>query len=171
MFNIFLMKSCRSIILNSWSILRQCRLRRPISVKLQLKKLLKLPSVMANFPEILEKFKKNSFHFFFFLIVTEVQLPRYLQRQTLCYWVDHGQIKELVSKDQKEPSIDVLQLYWNCTWAWVFSCKFVVYFQNTFTQQNQWQAASQRAKGQKTTNGDRSIQIRQMWFESEVEWT
>ena len=26
-----------------------------------------------------------------------------------------------------------LQLYWNRTPAWVFSCKFVVYFQNTFS--------------------------------------
>ena len=26
-----------------------------------------------------------------------------------------------------------LQLYWNCTLAWVFSCNFTVYFQNTFS--------------------------------------
>ena len=26
-----------------------------------------------------------------------------------------------------------LQLYWNCTLAWVFSCKFATYFQNTFS--------------------------------------
>ena len=25
-----------------------------------------------------------------------------------------------------------LQLYWNHTSAWVFSCKFAAYFQNTF---------------------------------------
>ena len=25
-----------------------------------------------------------------------------------------------------------LQLYWNCTSAWVFSCKFAAFFQNTF---------------------------------------
>ena len=25
------------------------------------------------------------------------------------------------------------QLYWNYTSAWVFSCKFAVYFQNTFS--------------------------------------
>ena len=29
-------------------------------------------------------------------------------------------------------SIKVLQIYWNHTSAWVFSCKFAVYFQNTF---------------------------------------
>ena len=27
---------------------------------------------------------------------------------------------------------DAKQLYWNRTLAWVFSCKFAVYFQNTF---------------------------------------
>ena len=27
-----------------------------------------------------------------------------------------------------------LQLYWNRTSAWVFSCKFAAYFQNTFSQ-------------------------------------
>ena len=27
----------------------------------------------------------------------------------------------------------VLELYWNCTSAWVFSCKFAAYFQNTFS--------------------------------------
>ena len=26
-----------------------------------------------------------------------------------------------------------LQLYWNRTSAWVFSCKFAAYFQNTFS--------------------------------------
>ena len=26
-----------------------------------------------------------------------------------------------------------LQLYWNCTSAWVFSCKSAAYFQNTFS--------------------------------------
>ena len=26
-----------------------------------------------------------------------------------------------------------LQLYWNCTLTWVLSCKFVTYFQNTFS--------------------------------------
>ena len=27
---------------------------------------------------------------------------------------------------------DALQLYWNHTSAWVISCKFAAYFQNTF---------------------------------------
>ena len=35
-----------------------------------------------------------------------------------------------------------LQLYWNCTSAWVFSCKFASYFQNTFSLEHLWTAAS-----------------------------
>ena len=34
------------------------------------------------------------------------------------------------------------QLYWYHTSAWVFSCKFVAYFQNTFSQEHLWVAAS-----------------------------
>ena len=34
------------------------------------------------------------------------------------------------------------QLYGNRTSAWVFSCKFAVYFQNTFTQEHLWMASS-----------------------------
>ena len=33
------------------------------------------------------------------------------------------------------------QLYWNHTLAWVFSCKFAAYFQNTFSQDRFWRAA------------------------------
>ena len=33
------------------------------------------------------------------------------------------------------------QLYWNRTSAWVFSCKFAAYFQNTFSQEHLWVAA------------------------------
>ena len=36
-----------------------------------------------------------------------------------------------------------LQLHWNCTSAWLFSCKFVAYFQNTFSQKHLWTAASE----------------------------
>ena len=32
--------------------------------------------------------------------------------------------------------------YWNYTSAWVFSCKFTAYFQNNFSQQHFWRAAS-----------------------------
>ena len=32
-------------------------------------------------------------------------------------------------------AIKILQLYWNHTSAWVFSCKFAAYFQNTFSQE------------------------------------
>ena len=35
-----------------------------------------------------------------------------------------------------------LQLYWNHTLAWVFSCKFAAYFQNTFYKEHLWMAAS-----------------------------
>ena len=34
------------------------------------------------------------------------------------------------------------QLYWNRTSAWVFSCKFAAYFQNIFSQEHLWRAAS-----------------------------
>ena len=34
------------------------------------------------------------------------------------------------------------QLYWNRTSVWVFSCKFAVYFQSTFSQEHPWVAAS-----------------------------
>ena len=33
------------------------------------------------------------------------------------------------------------QLYWNRTSAWVFSCKFAAYFQNTFSWEHLWVAA------------------------------
>ena len=36
-----------------------------------------------------------------------------------------------------------LQLYWNCTSTWVFSCKFAAYFQDTFSQEHLWMAASE----------------------------
>ena len=35
-----------------------------------------------------------------------------------------------------------LQLYWNHTSAWMFSCKFSAYFQNTFSQEHHWMPAS-----------------------------
>ena len=35
-----------------------------------------------------------------------------------------------------------LQLYWNHTSAWVFSGKFAAYFQNTFSWEHLWVAAS-----------------------------
>ena len=38
------------------------------------------------------------------------------------------------------------QLYWNHTSAWVFSCKFDSYFQNTFSQEHLWVAASDNVK-------------------------
>ena len=35
------------------------------------------------------------------------------------------------------------QLYWNRTSAWVFPCKFAEYFQNTFSYEHLWMAASE----------------------------
>ena len=35
-----------------------------------------------------------------------------------------------------------LQLYWNQTLTWVFSCKFAAYFQNTSSLEHRWTAAS-----------------------------
>ena len=34
------------------------------------------------------------------------------------------------------------QLYWNYTLSWVFSCNFAVYFQNNFSYEHLWTAAS-----------------------------
>ena len=37
----------------------------------------------------------------------------------------------------------VKQLYFNHPLAWVFSCKFAAYFQNTFLKEHIWRAASE----------------------------
>ena len=37
-----------------------------------------------------------------------------------------------------------LQLYWNHTSAWVFSCRFAAYFQNTFSWEFIWRTASRQ---------------------------
>ena len=37
---------------------------------------------------------------------------------------------------------DAKQLYWNNTSAWMFSCKFAAYFQNTFSWEHLWVDAS-----------------------------
>ena len=37
------------------------------------------------------------------------------------------------------------QLYWNHTSAWVFSCNFAAYFQNTFSSEQLWVAASENS--------------------------
>ena len=39
-----------------------------------------------------------------------------------------------------------LQLYWNHFSAWLFSCKFAAYFQNIFSQEYLWTAASDYCK-------------------------
>ena len=38
------------------------------------------------------------------------------------------------------------QLYGNHTSTWVFSCKFATYFQNTFSQEHRWRAASETTR-------------------------
>ena len=35
------------------------------------------------------------------------------------------------------------QVYWNRTSAWMFSCKFAAYFQNVFSKEHVWVAASE----------------------------
>ena len=54
-------------------------------------------------------------------------------------------------KKQKQPSRGVLrktfsakQLYWNRTSAWVLHCTCTAYFQNTFSKEHPWTAASQK---------------------------
>ena len=39
-----------------------------------------------------------------------------------------------------------LELYWNNTSAWMFSCKFAIYFRNTFSYEHLWTAASEGSK-------------------------
>ena len=48
-----------------------------------------------------------------------------------------------------------LQLYWNPTLAWVFSCKFAAYFQNTFLWEKLWRVATDF-----TRHSQRSILLR-----------
>ena len=35
-------------------------------------------------------------------------------------------------------------VYWNRTSTWMFSCKFVAYFQKTYSQEHLWMAASKK---------------------------
>ena len=46
----------------------------------------------------------------------------------------------------------VLQLNWNRTSAWVSSCKFAAYFQNTFSREHLWVAASLTCFGKTILN-------------------
>ena len=48
----------------------------------------------------------------------------------------------LMTEIQKQPSRGVLSKRCSENMAWVFSCKFAVYFQNTFYQEHLWTAAS-----------------------------
>ena len=58
------------------------------------------------------------------------------------FWLYFQIVKALwSSKMEKQPSRGVLskrcsELYWNHTSAWVFSCEFAAYFQNTFYYSN-----------------------------------
>ena len=64
-----------------------------------------------------------------------------------------GFLRKMCSEDMQQiyrrtpmPKCDfskvALQLYWNRTSTGVFSCKFAAYFQNTFSQEHLWVAAS-----------------------------
>ena len=48
-----------------------------------------------------------------------------------------------------------LQLYLSRTLAWVFFCKFAAYFQNTFSEEHSWKAASGSAIRKKKRCYDR----------------
>ena len=67
---------------------------------------------------------KNFCDLNFFVIknwfILEIFLFKYIQLQ-----------KKKKNRTQRK-CVMVLQLYWNYTSAWVFSCKFATYFQNTF---------------------------------------
>ena len=52
-------------------------------------------------------------------------------------------IKNTLLKDANFLQNEKQQLYWNRTSAWVFSCKFAAYFQNTFSKEHFWTAASE----------------------------
>ena len=47
---------------------------------------------------------------------------------------------------RKTPCQSVIQLQWNCSSAWVFSCKFAAYFQNTFLNEYLWRGTSDALK-------------------------
>ena len=48
-----------------------------------------------------------------------------------------------VAKQSKAKQQTLLQLYWNRTLAWEFTCKFAAYFQNTFSYEHLWMTASE----------------------------
>ena len=52
------------------------------------------------------------------------------------------QINRRTSMSKYDFNEVALQLYWHRTLAWVFSCKFTAYFQNTFFQEHPWGTAS-----------------------------
>ena len=63
-----------------------------------------------------------------------------------CPWEKLIKNMEQIYRRTPMPKCDFIkvakQLYWNCTSAWVFSCKFTAYFQNTFSQEHLWVAVS-----------------------------
>ena len=81
------------------------------------------------------------------------------------FWVGHGRTFSLQKQSSRGglikrcsenmqqicritpmPKCDInktaLQLYWNHTSAWLFSCDFAAYFQNTFSSEHPWRAVS-----------------------------
>ena len=74
-----------------------------------------------------------------------------------CMWIQKQPLRDVPQKSCSEnmqqicrrtsmPKCDfnkvAKQLYWDRTLAWVFSCKFAAYFQNTFSLEHLWVAAS-----------------------------
>ena len=96
----------------------------------------------------LSYFALKTFLSYFFLWFLQVVISRvhrteydtiYLQKQP-----SRGVLKKRCSENMLQiywrtpiPKCDFnkvsMQLYWNCSSAWVFPCKFAAYFQNTFS--------------------------------------
>ena len=54
-----------------------------------------------------------------------------------------GVLRKRCSKNMQQIYATALQLYWNHTSTWVFSCNFASYFQNTFSKEHLYTAASE----------------------------
>ena len=54
-----------------------------------------------------------------------------------------GVLRKRCSKNMQQIYATALQLYWNQTSTWVFSCKFASYSQNTFSKEHLYTAASE----------------------------
>ena len=75
---------------------------------------------------LMEYFKLNSI------------LDNFLSKLPPNKWLQTKQILEIFRSSHP----NAMQLYWNRTSAWVFSCKFSAYFQNSFDLEHLWVAVS-----------------------------